>query len=215
MTLIPSGSEALDVALGGGYPYGRLVEVYGPKGSGKRELALHAVGTAQSSGGVVAYIDAEHAFDANRSQAIGIDLARLLVSQPDTAGQALDIVEALARSGAVDLIVVASVACLTPDADDVGLQSRLLSQAMQKLTATAHRTGAAVILLNDRPTTLFDTEPGSNAVRFYASIRMDVTRQGDAIKVKIVKNKLAMPFQEAEVRWPPSLERENGNGRTA
>ena len=226
--VISTGSVALDHALGvGGYPRGRIVEIYGPESSGKTTLALHAMREAQRGGGVAAFIDAEHAFDINYAKAIGVDHERLLVSQPDNGEQALEIVEMLTRSGAVDVIAIDSVAALTPKAEiegemgdaHVGLQSRLMSQALRKLTAIAHKTGTLLIFLNQlrhRTGIVFgnpETTTGGNALKFYASVRLDVRRVGPVkigeasigarTRVKVVKNKCAVPFKEAEfdIRW--------------
>ncbi len=226
--VIPSGSLAIDDALGiGGYPRGRIVEIYGPESSGKTTLTLHALREAQRSGGVAAFIDAEHAFDVSYARAIGVDTERLLVSQPDSGEQALDIVETLTRSGAVDIIVVDSVAALTPKAEiegemgdaHMGLQARLMSQALRKLTAVAHKTGTTLIFINQLRQKIGvtfgnpETTTGGNALKFYASVRVDVRRigpvkvseesVGSRTRVKIVKNKMAVPFREAEfdIRW--------------
>ncbi|MFO0648758.1 MAG: recombinase RecA [Polyangiales bacterium] len=221
--VIPSGSLSLDAALGiGGYPRGRIVEVYGPESSGKTTLTLHAIAEVQRMGGVAAFIDAEHALDTAYAKALGVNLAELLISQPDTGEQALEIADALIRSGAVDLIVVDSVAALVPKAEldgDMGdqlpgLQARLMSQALRKLTAAAHRNGACVMFINQlrmKIGVMFgnpETTTGGNALKFYASMRLDVRRvgalksgdevQGSRTRVKVVKNKLAPPFREAE-----------------
>jgi recombination protein RecA len=206
--VFPSGSLALDDALGGGYPRGRIVEVYGPESSGKTTLTLQAIAQAQAAGGIAAFIDAEHAFDVTYARSLGVDTDRLLVSQPDNGEQALDIVETLTRSEAVDLIVVDSVAAPSPS---------LMSHALRKLTAAAHGTGTTLVFTNQlrqigegfgSPETT-----GGNALRFYASIRLDVrcigqlkvgeSVVGSRLRVKVVKNKLARPFQEAEfeIRW--------------
>jgi len=220
---IPTGSLALDLATGiGGYPRGRVVEVYGPESSGKTTLALHAIAEAQRSGGVCAFIDAEHAIDINYARAIGVETEKLLVSQPDTGEQALDICDMLVRSGAVDLIVVDSVAALTPRAEiegemgdsHVGLQARLMSQALRKLTAIAHRTGTTLMFINQLRHKIGvtfgspETTTGGNALKFYASMRLDVRRIGQVkvgdelvggrTRVKLAKNKVAAPFCEAE-----------------
>jgi recombination protein RecA len=222
--VIPTGSLALDHALGiGGYPRGRIVEIYGPESSGKTTLALHALREAQQAGGIAAFIDAEHAFDVNYAKAIGVAEPRLLVSQPDTGEQALEIVEMLARSGAVDVIAIDSVAALTPKAEiegemgdaHTGLQARLMSQALRKLTAIAHRTETTLIFLNQlrqKIGVVFgnpETTTGGNALKFYASMRLDVRRiapvkvgdtaVGSRTRVKVVKNKCAVPFKEAEL----------------
>jgi recombination protein RecA len=226
--VIPSGSLALDLATGvGGYPRGRVVEVFGPESSGKTTLALHAIAEAQRAGGICAFIDAEHALDVNYARTVGVETERLLISQPDTGEQALDICETLVRSGAVDLIVVDSVAALTPKAEiegemgdsHMGLQARLMSQALRKLTAIAHRTGTTLLFINQLRQKIGvtfgspETTTGGNALKFYASMRLDVRRiaqvkAGDELlggrtRVKLVKNKLAPPFTEAEfeIRW--------------
>jgi len=220
---IPTGSVALDLATGvGGYPRGRVVEIYGPESSGKTTLALHAIAEAQKGGGVCAFVDAEHALDVNYARGIGVDTERLLVSQPDTGEQALEIAEMLVRSGAIDLVVVDSVAALTPKAEiegemgdqHMGLQARLMSQALRKLTAITHRTGTVIVFINQlrqKIGVVFgnpETTTGGNALKFYASMRLDVRRigqvkNGDEIiggrtRVKIAKNKCAPPFTEAE-----------------
>ena len=220
---ISTGSLALDLATGiGGYPRGRVVEVYGPESSGKTTLALHAIAEAQRQGGVCAFIDAEHAIDVQYAKGVGVDVERLLVSQPDTGEQALEITEMLVRSGAVDLVVIDSVAALTPKAElegdmgdqHMGLQARLMSQALRKLTAVAHRNGACILFINQVRQKLGvvfgnpETTTGGNALKFYASVRLDVRRigtlksgeevQGSRTRVKVVKNKLSAPFREAE-----------------
>jgi recombination protein RecA len=220
---IPTGSLALDLATGvGGYPRGRVVEVYGPESSGKTTLTLHAIAQAQRAGGVCAFIDAEHAFDVAYARAIGVETDRLLVSQPDTGEQALDIVDMLVRTGAVDLVVVDSVAALVPRAEiegemgdsHMGLQARLMSQALRKLTAVAHRTNTCIVFINQLRQKIGvtfgnpETTTGGNALKFYASMRLDVRRIGQVkvgdelvggrTRVKLAKNKMAPPFCEAE-----------------
>jgi len=220
---IPTGSLALDLATGvGGYPRGRVVEVYGPESSGKTTLSLHAIAQAQRNGGVCAFIDAEHAFDVAYARSIGVETDKLLVSQPDTGEQALDIVDVLVRSGAVDLVVVDSVAALVPRAEiegemgdsHMGLQARLMSQALRKLTAIAHRTNTTIMFINQLRQKIGvtfgnpETTTGGNALKFYASMRLDVRRIGQVkvgdelvggrTRVKLAKNKMAPPFCEAE-----------------
>lgn len=218
----PTGSVSLDLALGGGIPKGRIIEVYGPESSGKTTLTLHAIAEVQRKGGVAAFIDAEHALDPQYAQRIGVNLDNLLVSQPDNGEQALEIVESLVRSNAVDLIVVDSVAALVPQAEiegdmgdsHMGLQARLMSQALRKLTAIISKSKSTVIFINQlrmKIGVMFgnpETTTGGNALKFYASLRMDIRRisqikQGDAVignrtRVKVVKNKIAPPFREAE-----------------
>src|SRR5690349_20468905 len=223
-----TGSLALDLATGiGGYPRGRVIEVYGPESSGKTTLALHAIAQAQRSGGVCAFIDAEHAIDINYARNLGVEVDKLLVSQPDTGEQALDICDMLVRSGAIDLVVVDSVAALTPRAElegemgdsHMGLQARLMSQALRKLTAVAHRTGTTLMFINQlrqKIGVMFgspETTTGGNALKFYSSMRLDVRRIGQVkigdelvgcrTRVKVAKNKCAPPFCEAEfdIRW--------------
>jgi len=220
---IPSGSPSLDFALGiGGYPRGRVVEIYGPESSGKTTLALHAVAEVQKQGGVAAFIDAEHALDVNYARRLGVQIEDLLVSQPDTGEQALEITDVLLRSGAVDLVVVDSVAALVPRAEiegemgdqHVGLQARLMSQALRKLTGTVSKTHATVIFINQirmKIGVMFgnpETTTGGNALKFYSSVRLDVRRiaaikdreevVGNRTRVKVVKNKCAPPFRQAE-----------------
>ncbi|MBX3206941.1 MAG: recombinase RecA [Labilithrix sp.] len=220
---IPTGSLALDLATGvGGYPRGRVVEIYGPESSGKTTLSLHAIAQAQRGGGVCAFIDAEHAFDVAYARSVGVETDKLLVSQPDTGEQALDIVDILVRSGAVDLVVVDSVAALVPRAEiegemgdsHMGLQARLMSQALRKLTAIAHRTNTTIMFINQLRQKIGvtfgnpETTTGGNALKFYASMRLDVRRIGQVkvgdelvggrTRVKLAKNKMAPPFCEAE-----------------
>ncbi len=218
----PTGSVSLDIALGGGIPKGRIIEVYGPESSGKTTLTLHAIAEVQKKGGVAAFVDAEHALDPVYAKRIGVDIDKLLVSQPDNGEQALEIVETLVRSNAVDLIVVDSVAALVPQAElegdmgdaQMGLQARLMSQAMRKLTAIINKSKATVIFINQlrmKIGVMFgnpETTTGGNALKFYASVRMDIRRTsqikvgddiiGNRVRVKIVKNKVAPPFREAE-----------------
>ncbi len=221
--VIPSGSIALDHALGiGGYPKGRIIEIYGPESSGKTTLAIHAIAEAQKAGGIAAIIDAEHAFDRSYAKALGVDLETLLISQPDNGEQALEIADNLIRSGAVDIIVIDSVAALTPKAEiegemgenKVGLQARLMSQALRKLTANISKTNTCCIFINqlrEKIGVMFgnpETTTGGNALKFYASVRIDIRRAaqikdgdealGNRVKVKIVKNKMAPPFKKAE-----------------
>ncbi len=221
--VIPTSCPSLDAALGiGGYPRGRVIEIFGPEASGKTTLTLHAIAECQRAGGVAAFIDAEHALDVQYAQALGVDAKSLLVSQPDTGEQALDITETLVRSGAVDLVVVDSVAALVPQAEidgdmgdaHVGLQARLMSQALRKLTGVAHRTGTALMFINQlrmKIGVMFgspETTTGGHALKYYASMRLDVRRigaikqadqvLGNRTRVKVVKNKLAPPFQKVE-----------------
>jgi len=221
--VIPTGSPSIDLALGiGGYPRGRVVEIYGPESSGKTTLALHAVAELQKQGGVAAFIDAEHALDINYARRLGVKIEELLVSQPDTGEQALEIADVLLRSGAVDLVVVDSVAALVPRAEiegemgdqQPGMQARLMSQALRKLTGTVSKSHATVIFINQirmKIGVMFgnpETTSGGNALKFYASIRLDVRRiaaikerdevVGNRTRVKVVKNKCAPPFRQAE-----------------
>ncbi len=221
--VIPTGSPSLDKALGcGGYPRGRIVEIFGPEASGKTTLTLHAIAEAQRAGGVAAFIDAEHALDVHYAKALGVDVDQLLVSQPDNGEQALDILETLVRSGAVDLIVVDSVAALVPKAEiegdmgdqHMGLQARLMSQALRKLTGVTHRTETTIFFVNQlrmKIGVMFgspETTTGGHALKYYASVRLDIRRigavkvgdeiVGNRTKVKVVKNKLAPPFAVTE-----------------
>lgn len=219
---IPTGSLSLDLALGGGLPKGRVIEVYGPESSGKTTLTLHAIAAVQKAGGTAAFIDAEHALDPAYAKRIGVDVENLLLSQPDNGEQALEITETLVRSNAVDIIVVDSVAALVPRAEiegemgdsHMGLQARLMSQALRKLTGVISRSKATVIFINQirmKIGVMFgnpETTTGGNALKFYSSVRMDIRRigqikQGDQVignhtRVKVVKNKIAPPFREAE-----------------
>lgn len=220
--LLSSGSLSLDIALGGGYPKGRIIEIYGPESSGKTTLTLHAIAEIQRQGGTAAFIDAEHALDPSYAKKVGVDTENLLISQPDNGEQALEIVETLVRSNAVDLIVVDSVAALTPQAEidgemgdsHMGLQARLMSQALRKLTGIINKSKATVIFINQirmKIGVMFgnpETTTGGNALKFYASVRADIRRIGqikdgeniigNRTKVKIVKNKIAPPFRVAE-----------------
>ena len=220
--LLKSGSLSLDSALGGGYPKGRIIEIYGPESSGKTTLALHAIAEIQKTGGQAAFIDAEHALDPSYAKRIGVDVDNLLISQPDNGEQALEICETLVRSNAVDLIVVDSVAALVPQAEidgdmgdaQMGLQARLMSQAMRKLTAIISKSKATVIFINQirmKIGVMFgnpETTTGGNALKFYASVRIDIRRIGqikdgeniigNRTKIKVVKNKIAAPFRSAE-----------------
>lgn len=219
---IPTGSISLDIALGGGIPKGRIIEIYGPESSGKTTLTLHAVAEVQKSGGVAAFIDAEHALDPAYAKRLGVDIEKLLVSQPDSGEQALEIVETLVRSNAVDIVVIDSVAALVPQAEiegdmgdsHMGLQARLMSQALRKLTGLISRSKCTVIFINQlrmKIGVMFgnpETTTGGNALKFYASVRMDIRRTsqikvgedviGNRVKVKVVKNKIAPPFRQAE-----------------
>jgi len=225
VSVIPSGSLSLDIATGiGGIPRGRITEIFGAEASGKTTLALHTVAEAQKLGGVAAYIDAEHALDVNYARKLGVNVDELLISQPDTGEQALEITEVLARSGAVDVIVIDSVAALVPKAElegemdeqQVGLQARLMSKAMRKLTAAISKTNTAVIFINQTRMKIGmmsfggpqETTPGGMALKFFATLRLEIKRLqtikegqetlGNRVKVKVVKNKLAPPFKEAE-----------------
>lgn len=220
---ISSGSIGLDIAMGvGGYPKGRIIEIYGPESSGKTTLAIHAIAEAQKAGGIAAVIDAEHAFDPSYAAKLGVDINELLISQPDNGEQALEIADNLIRSGAVDIIVIDSVAALTPKAEiegemgdsKMGLQARLMSQALRKLTANINKTKTCVIFINqlrEKIGVMFgnpETTTGGNALKFYASVRLDIRRigqikdgdeaQGNHTRVKVVKNKVAPPFKKAE-----------------
>ena len=221
--VIPSGSIGLDLALGvGGYPKGRVVEIYGPESSGKTTLAIHAIAECQRNGGIAAIIDAEHAFDRSYAEALGVDTENLLISQPDNGEQALEIADNLIRSGAIDILVVDSVAALTPRAEIegemgdsvVGMQARLMSKALRKLTGTISKTGCCCIFINqlrEKIGVMFgnpETTTGGHALKFYASIRLDIRRSsqikdgenvlGNRTKVKVVKNKVAPPFRKTE-----------------
>lgn len=221
--VIPSGSIALDHALGiGGYPKGRIIEIYGPESSGKTTLAIHAIAQAQKAGGIAAMIDAEHAFDRSYAKALGVDLETLLISQPDNGEQALEIADNLIRSGAIDIIVIDSVAALTPKAEiegemgdnKVGLQARLMSQALRKLTANISKTNTCCIFINqlrEKIGVMFgnpETTTGGRALKFFSSVRIDIRRidsikkdgevVGNRVRAKVVKNKVAPPFRQAE-----------------
>ena len=221
--VIPSGSVTIDHALGiGGYPKGRIIEIFGPESSGKTTLAIHAIAEAQKAGGIAAFIDAEHAFDSTYAQKLGVDIDDLLISQPDNGEQALEIADHLIRSSAIDIVVIDSVAALTPKAEiegemgeaKMGLQARLMSQALRKLTASISKTGTVCIFINqlrDKIGVVYgnpETTTGGNALKFYASVRVDIRKasvikdgeeqMGARAKVKIVKNKLAPPFRRAE-----------------
>ena len=226
MEVIPSGSLLLDAAMGiGGYPKGRVVEIYGPESSGKTTLTLHAIAQAQKNNGIAAFIDAEHALDPNYAKALGVNIKDLYISQPDTGEQALEIVESLVRSGAVDIIVIDSVAALTPKAEiegemgdsHMGLQARLMSQALRKLTAVVSKSNCCVVFINQlrmKIGIMFgnpETTTGGNALKFYSSMRLDIRKietltggagndpVGNRVRVKIVKNKMAPPFREVEL----------------
>jgi recombination protein RecA len=223
LSVIPTGSLGLDIALGvGGFPRGRVIEIYGPESSGKTTLALHAIAEAQKAGGVAAFIDAEHALDPVYSKALGVDIDNLLISQPDTGEQALEIAETLVRSGAVDLVVIDSVAALVPRAEiegemgdaHMGLQARLMSQALRKLTAVISKSHCSVIFINQirmKIGVMFgnpETTTGGNALKFYSTLRLDIRKiatikdgdnvVGNRTRVRVVKNKVAPPFKEAE-----------------
>lgn len=220
---ISSGSLSLDIALGiGGYPKGRIVEIYGPESSGKTTLAIHAIAEAQKKGGIAAFIDAEHAFDRFYAEKLGVDIENLLISQPDNGEQALEIADQLIRSSAIDIIVIDSVAALTPKAEiegdmgdsKMGLQARLMSQALRKLTASINKTNTVCVFINqlrEKIGVMFgnpETTTGGNALKFYSSVRLDIRRigqikdgeevTGNHIRVKVVKNKVAPPFRKAE-----------------
>ncbi len=221
---IPSGSLGLDIALGvGGYPRGRVIEIYGPESSGKTTLTLHAIAEAQKAGGIAAFIDAEHAFDRFYAEKLGVDIDNLIISQPDNGEQALEITDNLIRSGAIDIVVVDSVAALTPKSEiegemgdsKMGLHARLMSQALRKLTASISKTNCTVIFINqlrEKIGVMFgnpETTTGGNALKFYASVRLDIRRStqikntdgevmGNKTRVKVVKNKVAPPFRLAE-----------------
>ena len=220
---ISSGSLGIDLALGvGGYPKGRIIEIYGPESSGKTTLTLHAIAEAQKAGGIAAFIDAEHAFDRNYAEKLGVDIENLIISQPDNGEQALEIAENLIRSGAIDIVVIDSVAALTPKSEiegemgdsKMGLHARLMSQALRKLTGTISKTNCTVFFINqlrEKIGVMFgnpETTTGGNALKFYASVRLDIRRSsqikdgdnviGNRTKVKVVKNKVAPPFKVAE-----------------
>ncbi|CAM3412164.1 recombinase RecA [Zobellia roscoffensis] len=222
--IIPSGSLGLDIALGvGGYPRGRVIEIYGPESSGKTTLTLHAIAEAQKNGGIAAFIDAEHAFDRFYAQKLGVDIDNLIISQPDNGEQALEIADNLIRSGAIDIVIIDSVAALTPKSEiegemgdsKMGLHARLMSQALRKLTGSISKTNCTVIFINqlrEKIGVMFgnpETTTGGNALKFYASVRLDIRRstqikdtdgnvQGNKTRVKVVKNKVAPPFRTTE-----------------
>ncbi len=222
--VIPSGSLGLDIALGvGGYPRGRVIEIYGPESSGKTTLTLHAIAEAQKQGGIAAFIDAEHAFDRFYAQKLGVDIDNLIISQPDHGEQALEIADNLIRSGAIDIVIIDSVAALTPKSEiegemgdsKMGLHARLMSQALRKLTSSISKTNCTVVFINqlrEKIGVMFgnpETTTGGNALKFYASVRLDIRRstqikdtdgavQGNKTRVKVVKNKVAPPFKTAE-----------------
>ncbi|MFN3529863.1 MAG: recombinase RecA [Bacteroidia bacterium] len=221
--VIPTGSLGLDIALGiGGFPRGRVVEIYGPESSGKTTIALHAIAEAQKKGGIAAFVDAEHAFDKAYAENLGIDTENLLISQPDNGEQALEIADNLIRSGAIDILVIDSVAALVPKAEiegemgdsSMGLQARLMSQALRKLTGSINKTGCVCIFINqlrEKIGVMFgnpETTTGGNALKFYASIRLDIRRigqikdgldvTGNRVRMKVVKNKVAPPFRQCE-----------------
>lgn len=223
IAVIPTGSIGLNAALGvGGFPRGRVIEIYGPESSGKTTLAIHAIAEAQKAGGIAAFVDAEHAFDRFYAEKLGVDISNLLISQPDSGEQALEIAEQLIRSSAIDIVVVDSVAALTPKAElegdmgdsKMGLQARLMSQALRKLTAAINKTNTTCIFINqlrDKIGVMFgnpETTTGGNALKFYASVRLDIRRigqlkdgeevKGSQTRVKVVKNKVAPPFRKAE-----------------